>query len=144
MRLQALQLSRVQRAVIESEIALPALGFGEALVALPLGAERLHPAGWAHQVLRTRVADERLVLLEAVVDQGRIGARDRLMLRGPRVVPVLPEKPGELRDGRWVVMRVDGAIDAVAEKSAEVVRKAVRVDAFALHEAGVAVRRFLG
>src|SRR5204862_7193008 len=125
-----------------SEIALPALGFGEALVALALGAERLHPAGWAHQVLCACVADECLVLLEAVVDQGRIGARDRLMLRRPRVMPVLPEKAGELGDGRRVVMRVDGAIDAVAEERAEVVRKAVRVDAFALHEAGVAVRRF--
>ena len=37
-------------------------------------------------------------------------------------------------------MRIDGAVEAVAQQRAEIVREAVRIDAFALHQAGVAER----
>jgi hypothetical protein len=41
-------------------------------------------------------------------------------------------------------MRIDGAVERVARERAEVVRKAVRVDAFALDQPGVAERSLLG
>ncbi len=59
-----------------------------------------------------------------------------------RVVPVAPEERREARDRRGMVVRVDRAIEPVAEQRAEVVRKAVRVHALALDQAGIAERSF--
>jgi hypothetical protein len=59
------------------------------------------------------------------------------------MVPVLEEEARKLRNRRRVVVRVDRAIDAVAEERAEVVREAVRIDTLALHEAGIPVRGLL-
>src|SRR5688500_10313885 len=60
------------------------------------------------------------------------------------MVPVLPQEGRQLRQRRRMVIRVDGAIEAVAQQRAEIVRKAVRINALALDEARVAVGSFLG
>src|SRR3954463_9458862 len=126
--LLGLERSRVERAVVQSEFASPTLGLREALVALALGAEGLHPAGGTRQLLRARLADQRLVLRDAVVDELGIGARNLRVACGLRVVPVLPQEPGKHGDRRRVVMRIDRAIDAVAKERAEIVREAVGID----------------
>src|SRR4029077_15448343 len=108
------------------------------------GAKHLHPAGVARKIFGTVFADQRLVLGDAVLDQLGIGAWDLGVAPWARMAREDPQEARELMDRGGVVMRVDRAVEAVAEERAEVVRKAVGIDALALHQAGVAERRFLG
>ena len=139
-----LNLLSIQGGEVDAELVAPALRLGEAQVALALGAEHLHPAAAAEKIHRAGLGGERLVLGDAMLDQLRVELRDRPMARRARVMPVLPEKGREPWDRRRVVVRVDRAVEAVAQERAEVVREAVGIDPFALHQAGVAEGRFFG
>ena len=88
-RLHLLQRGRVDGAVVDAELAVPALGLGKAPVALALGAKDLHPAGAADEAGRVRAGGERIVLVYAVLDQLRVMPRHFGVARRPRVAPVL-------------------------------------------------------
>src|SRR5688500_15873396 len=138
MRLFLLDLLPVQGGKVDAEFASPALRLGKAQIALARGAEHLHPAGAPEQLQRAGLDGERLVLGDAVLDQLRVLVGDGAVPRRPRVVPVFPEKRRKPRNRRRMVVRVDRAVQAVAEQRAEVVREAVRIHTFALHQAGIA------
>src|SRR5512134_143835 len=144
MRFLLLNLLLIQEHRVDAELAPPALGFREAQVALTLGAEDLHPSRAPEKLHGAGLAGQRLVLGDAVLDQLRVKARDRAVPRGPRMLPVEPQERRDARDRGRMVVSVDRAVEAVAQERAKVVWEAVRVDAFALHEARVAERRFLG
>src|SRR5262249_24400069 len=124
------------------ELAVPALGLLEAPLALALGAEHLDPAARVEELRGAGLGGERLVLAYAMLDELGIAARHLCVACRPGVVPVLPQEGREPRQGARVVLGVDRAVEAVADEGAEDVRKAVRVDAFALDQAGVAERGF--
>src|SRR5687768_5569002 len=139
-RLEVLQHSSVEKAVIHSELAMHALGFREALVALARGPKHLEPSRALENTGGAGLRRERIVLGHAMLDELRILARDLGMARRTRIHPVLPEERREPWQRRRMVVRVDRAIEAVANQRAEVVRKAVGIDAFALDETRVAER----
>ena len=130
--------------MLDAEIHLPAFGLGEAPVALALGAEHLQPAAAHDEIAGAGFRGERVVLGDAVLDQLRVHARHLRVARRARVAPVAPQERRERRQRRRMVVRVDGAVQPVAQERAEIVREAVRKDALALDQAGVAEGSFLG
>ena len=139
MRLQCLHGLCIKRAEVHAELAIHALRFGEALVALTLGAEELEEALPSEDLSRSRSRGERLVFRHTVLDQRCVLARNLGVARRPRVRPVAREERREPRQRGRMVIRVDRAVERVTRKRAEVVRKAVRIDAFALDQSCVAV-----
>jgi hypothetical protein len=57
--------------------------------------------------------------------------------------PVLEQEGRDPRQGRDVVMRVGGVVQRIAQQRAEIVREAVRVNALALDQPGIAEGRLL-
>jgi hypothetical protein len=78
-----------------------------------------------------------------MLDQLRVAARDLGVARRARMLPVLPQERRKARQRREVVIRVDPAVEAIADERPKIVGKAVRIDAFALDQPAVAERGFL-
>jgi hypothetical protein len=93
---------------------------------------------------RARLGGERLVLGHAMLDQLRVVARDLGMARGTRVAPVLEQERRQPRQRARMIVSVDRAVHRVTRERAEIVREPVRIDAFALDEAGIAEGSLLG
>src|ERR1051325_11240701 len=97
MRLHFLERRRVDGAIVDAELAVPALGLREAAVPLARGAEYLQPAARMQVPGRPGFQSQRLVLTDAMLDELGIAPRDFGMPRRTRVLPVLPQEGRELR-----------------------------------------------
>src|SRR4051794_38027697 len=102
------------------------------------GPEDLDPAGGADEVGGVRLARNGHVLRDAVLDQRRIEPGDLFMPGGTRMPPVLEQEGRDPWQRREVIMGVGGVVQRIAEQRREIVREAVREDALALDQAGVA------
>ena len=114
---------------------------GKRLVALLRRAKDFDPAGAANEVACVGFPDQRLVLVDAALDQVRVGSCDRLVALRARIRPVLPQERRDRRQRRGMVVGIDRAVDGVARQRAEIVRKPIRVDRLALDQPGIAERR---